>query len=85
MRLRAEENELLRDDMDYLQRELEEVQDKFREDEMDLCRELQRELEATTKMCRVLQFKLRKSDQKLKVRVVRFVFTQCFTYGYICI
>lgn len=49
-----------------MQRELEEVQDKFREDEMDLCRELQRELEATTKMCRVLQFKLRKSEQKLK-------------------
>ena len=67
----AEENELLRDDMDYLQRELEEVQDKFRDDEMDLCRELQRELEATTKMCRVLQFKLRKSEQKLKARTGR--------------
>ncbi|VDN40195.1 unnamed protein product [Gongylonema pulchrum] len=39
------------------------MQDQYREEEIEEFRELQRELEQNAKNCRILQFKLRKSER----------------------
>ena len=41
-----------------------ELQDSFRDDETSELREVQRELESTSKNCRILQFKLRKTERR---------------------
>jgi len=61
----AVENEDLRGNVQNLEVELEEVQDNFREDEADEYRTLKRELENSAKNCRVLQFKLKKTEKSL--------------------
>ena len=43
---------------------MEEMHDQFRDDEAAEFRELQKELEATAKNCRILQFKLRKLERR---------------------
>ena len=43
---------------------MDEMHDQFREDEAIEFRELQKELEATAKNCRILQFKLRKAERR---------------------
>ncbi len=58
-----EENETLKKEQQELQREIEELQDQYREEEIEEFRDLQRELEQTAKNCRILQFKLRKSER----------------------
>uniref|UniRef100_A0A915B9I7 Uncharacterized protein n=1 Tax=Parascaris univalens TaxID=6257 RepID=A0A915B9I7_PARUN len=58
-----EENEALKADVKDLQQEIEEMQDQYREEEIEEFRELQRELEQNAKNCRILQFKLRKSER----------------------
>ncbi|KAK5974831.1 hypothetical protein GCK32_004553 [Trichostrongylus colubriformis] len=58
-----EENECLKTEVRELQREIEEMQDQYREEEIEEFRELQRELEQNAKNCRVLQFKLRKAER----------------------
>ncbi|PIO70858.1 hypothetical protein TELCIR_07267, partial [Teladorsagia circumcincta] len=58
-----EENESLKAEVRELQREIEEMQDQYREEEIEEFRELQRELEQNAKNCRVLQFKLRKAER----------------------
>ncbi|KAL3989857.1 hypothetical protein ACH3XW_29310 [Acanthocheilonema viteae] len=58
-----EENESLKADIKDLQQEIEEMQDQYREEEIEEFRELQRELEQNAKNCRILQFKLRKSER----------------------
>ncbi|VDK80665.1 unnamed protein product [Litomosoides sigmodontis] len=58
-----EENEALKVDIKDLQQEIEEMQDQYREEEIEEFRELQRELEQNAKNCRILQFKLRKSER----------------------
>ncbi|VDN07296.1 unnamed protein product [Thelazia callipaeda] len=58
-----EENESLKTDIKDLQQEIEEMQDQYREEEIEEFRELQRELEQNAKNCRILQFKLRKSER----------------------
>uniref|UniRef100_A0AC34QQD6 Uncharacterized protein n=1 Tax=Panagrolaimus sp. JU765 TaxID=591449 RepID=A0AC34QQD6_9BILA len=58
------ENENLKADIRDLQQEIEEMQDQYREEEIEEFRELQRELEQNAKNCRVLQFKLRKSERQ---------------------
>ena len=40
------------------------MHDQFRDDEAAEFRELQKELEATAKNCRILQFKLRKVERR---------------------
>merc|ERR1711872_479205 len=55
----------LRGNVQNLEVELEEVQDNFREDEADEYRTLKRELENSAKNCRVLQFKLKKTEKSL--------------------
>lgn len=59
-----EENAELRHELLDLKREMEEMYDSFRENELDEFRELQRELDLTAKNCRVLQFKLRKAERR---------------------
>merc|ERR1719312_2464763 len=59
------ENDDLRGNVQTLEVELEEVQDNFREDEADEYRTLKRELENSAKNCRVLQFKLKKTEKSL--------------------
>ncbi|KAM3729149.1 Microtubule cross-linking factor [Dirofilaria immitis] len=58
-----EENESLKADIKDLQQEIEEMQDQYREEEIEEFRELQRELEQNAKNCRILQFKFRKSER----------------------
>ncbi|KAK6760830.1 hypothetical protein RB195_022046 [Necator americanus] len=58
-----EENEVLKTEVRDLQQEIEEMQDQYREEEIEEFRELQRELEQNAKNCRVLQFKLRKAER----------------------
>ena len=41
-----------------------ELRDQFRDDETAELREVRRELEATSKACRILQFKLRKAERR---------------------
>lgn len=60
------ENDKLTHSIQNLEGELEEVQDNFREDEADEYRNLRRELELTAKNCRVLQFKLKKTEKSLQ-------------------
>ena len=55
----------LQSNVQNLEGELEEVQDNFREDEVDEYRHLKRDLEATAKNCRVLQFKLKKAEKTI--------------------
>ncbi|CAJ0959181.1 unnamed protein product, partial [Mesorhabditis belari] len=62
-----EENEQLKAEVRDLQNEVEEMQDQYREEEIEEFRELQRELEQNAKNCRVLQFKLRKSERQKEV------------------
>ena len=59
-----EDNESLRNEVRDLHLEMEEMHDQFREEEALEFRELQKELEATAKNCRILQFKLRKSERR---------------------
>merc|ERR1712222_325 len=59
----SSENEDLKGNVQTLEVELEEVQDNFREDEADEYRTLKRELENSAKNCRVLQFKLKKTEK----------------------
>lgn len=59
-----EENEQLKADVKDLQVEIEEMQDQYREEEIEEFRELQRELEMNAKNCRILQFKLRKTERQ---------------------
>uniref|UniRef100_A0A0N5CF03 Girdin-like n=1 Tax=Strongyloides papillosus TaxID=174720 RepID=A0A0N5CF03_STREA len=58
-----QENEALKADIRELQQEIEEMQDQYREEEIEEFRELQKELETNAKNCRVLQFKLRKTER----------------------
>ncbi|CAD5229162.1 unnamed protein product [Bursaphelenchus okinawaensis] len=57
------ENEQLKNEVRDLQQEVEEMQDQYREEEIEEFRELQRELEQNAKNCRVLQFKLKKAER----------------------
>jgi uncharacterized protein with von Willebrand factor type A (vWA) domain len=47
-----------------LEEEIDEMQDNFREEQADEYTSLKKELEQTAKNCRILQFKLRKSERK---------------------
>lgn len=59
-----EENEEIKKEVRKLEEELEELHDNFREDQASEFRDLKREIEAISKNCRVLQFKLRKAEKK---------------------
>lgn len=59
-----DENEDMKKELRDLEEEIEEMQDNFREDQADEYSSLKKELEQTTKNCRILSFKLRKSERK---------------------
>lgn len=59
-----DENEDMKKELRDLEDEMEEMQDNFREEQADEYTSLKKELEQTTKNCRILSFKLRKSERK---------------------
>ncbi|RUS71399.1 hypothetical protein EGW08_020840, partial [Elysia chlorotica] len=59
-----EDNRELKRQVMEMRNEMDEMSDSFRESELDEFREMQRELEMASKNCRILQFKLRKSERK---------------------
>ncbi|XP_017771201.1 PREDICTED: myosin-2 heavy chain isoform X2 [Nicrophorus vespilloides] len=59
-----DENEDIKKELRDLEDEMEEMQDHFREDQADEYSSLKKELEQTTKNCRILSFKLRKNERK---------------------
>ncbi|XP_064480884.1 trichohyalin-like [Ornithodoros turicata] len=59
-----EENEDVKKEKNSLEEQLDELQDQYREDQQSEFQDLKRELEATGKNCRVLQFKLRKAERR---------------------
>uniref|UniRef100_A0A5K3FB09 Protein SOGA2 n=2 Tax=Mesocestoides corti TaxID=53468 RepID=A0A5K3FB09_MESCO len=61
-----EENEVLKEEIEEMQREIEEMHDHFQEEDRDSMREMQRDLEAANKTCRILQFKLRKAERRFE-------------------
>ncbi|XP_046343602.1 trichohyalin-like isoform X2 [Haliotis rufescens] len=61
-----EENAKLKCEIREIRDEMEEMYDTFRENEVDEFRDMQKELEITAKNCRILQFKLRKSERRIE-------------------
>ncbi|KAJ8374951.1 hypothetical protein SKAU_G00055310 [Synaphobranchus kaupii] len=62
------ENDYLKDEVDELRAEMEEVRDSYLEEEVYQLQELRRDLDRANKNCRILQYRLRKAEQKsLKV------------------
>ncbi|XP_029446872.1 microtubule cross-linking factor 1 isoform X2 [Rhinatrema bivittatum] len=62
------ENEYLKDELDELQAEMEEMRDSYLEEDVYQLQEIRRELDRANKNCRILQYRLRKAEQKsLKV------------------
>ncbi|KAG6452369.1 hypothetical protein O3G_MSEX007594 [Manduca sexta] len=59
-----DENEDMKKELRDLEEEIEEMQDNFREDQADEYTSLRKELEQTIKNCRVLSFKLKKTERK---------------------
>ncbi|KAJ8337167.1 hypothetical protein SKAU_G00383870 [Synaphobranchus kaupii] len=58
------ENEYLKDEVDELRAEMEEVRDSYLEEEVYQVQELRRELDRANKNCRILQYRLRKAEQR---------------------
>uniref|UniRef100_A0A4W5QZT2 Microtubule crosslinking factor 1 n=1 Tax=Hucho hucho TaxID=62062 RepID=A0A4W5QZT2_9TELE len=58
------ENEYLKDEVEELRAEMEEVRDSYLEEEVYQVQELRRELDRSNKNCRILQYRLRKVEQK---------------------
>lgn len=61
-----DENEDMKKDIRNLESEMDEMHDNFREDQADEYSRLKKELDQTTKNCRILSFKLKKSDRKIE-------------------
>ncbi|KAM9719716.1 microtubule cross-linking factor 1 isoform 2-T2 [Menidia menidia] len=58
------ENDYLKDEVEELRAEMEEVRDSYLEEEVYQLQELRRELDRSNKSCRILQYRLRKAEQK---------------------
>ncbi|XP_024860613.1 microtubule cross-linking factor 1 isoform X2 [Kryptolebias marmoratus] len=58
------ENDYLKDEVEELRAEMEEVRDSYLEEEVYQLQELRRELDRANKNCRILQYRLRKAEQK---------------------
>lgn len=52
------------DEVDELRAEMEEIRDSYLEEEVYQLQELRRELDRSNKNCRILQYRLRKAEQK---------------------
>ncbi|KAM6977578.1 uncharacterized protein FYW47_002347 [Aplochiton taeniatus] len=64
------ENEYLKDEMEEMRCEMLEVRDMFQEEEVYLMQELRLQLEQANKMCRILQYRLRKAERR-SIRVAQ--------------
>ncbi|XP_049288075.1 myosin-11 isoform X2 [Anopheles funestus] len=61
-----DENEELKRELRNMETEIEEMHDNFREEQADEYASLKKELDQTTKNCRILSFKLKKSDRRIE-------------------
>lgn len=61
-----DENAEIKKELRGMEEEMDEVQDNFREDQANEYSTLKKELEMTTKNCRILSFKLKKSERKIE-------------------
>ncbi|XP_021702065.1 myosin-2 heavy chain isoform X2 [Aedes aegypti] len=61
-----DENEEIKRELRNMESEIEEMHDNFREEQADEYASLKKELDQTTKNCRILSFKLKKSDRKIE-------------------
>lgn len=59
-----DENEDIKKELRDVEEQMDEMQDNFREDQAVEYTSLKKELDQTTKNCRILSFKLRKSERK---------------------
>lgn len=55
---------VFQDEVDELRAEMEEVRDSYLEEEVYQLQELRRDLDRSNKNCRILQYRLRKAEQK---------------------
>jgi uncharacterized protein YukE len=60
-----DENEDMKRELKNMESEIDEMQDNFREEQADEYVSVKKELEQTTKNCRILSFKLKKSERKI--------------------
>ncbi|KAK1790085.1 hypothetical protein P4O66_002388 [Electrophorus voltai] len=58
------ENDYLKDEMEELRTEMEEIRDSYLDEEVYQLQELRRELDRANKNCRILQYRLRKAEQR---------------------
>lgn len=58
------ENDYLKDEVDELRAEMEEIRDSYLEEDVYQLQEMRRELDRSNKNCRILQYRLRKAEQK---------------------
>uniref|UniRef100_A0A182NAM2 hydroxymethylglutaryl-CoA lyase n=1 Tax=Anopheles dirus TaxID=7168 RepID=A0A182NAM2_9DIPT len=61
-----DENEEIKRELRSMETEIEEMHDNFREEQADEYASLKKELDQTTKNCRILSFKLKKSDRRIE-------------------
>lgn len=61
-----DENSEVKKELRGMEDEMDEIQDNFREDQANEYTTLRKELEIATKNCRILSFKLKKSDRKIE-------------------
>lgn len=61
-----DENEEIKKELKNMENEMDELQDNFREEQADEYVSIKKELELTTKNCRILSFKLKKSERKIE-------------------
>lgn len=61
-----DENEDMKRELKNMESEIDEMQDNFREEQADEYVSVKKELEQTTKNCRILSFKLKKSERKIE-------------------
>ncbi|XP_065208048.1 early endosome antigen 1 [Planococcus citri] len=61
-----DENEEMKRELKDMEYEIEEMQDNFRDNQADEYSSIKKELEQTAKNCRILSFKLRKSERKVE-------------------
>ncbi|KAM9055310.1 microtubule cross-linking factor 1 isoform 2-T3 [Megaptera novaeangliae] len=65
---RSADSKRIQDELDELRAEMEEMRDSYLEEDVYQLQELRRELDRANKNCRILQYRLRKAEQKsLKV------------------
>lgn len=61
-----DENEDMKKELRNMEVEIDEMQDNFREEQVDEYSTIKKELEQTTKNCRILSFKYKKSERKIE-------------------